>query len=118
MSYEIRELKLGGILDQGIRVLKDNFGLLFGILACVWIPYQLIANLVPLAMMDLPADPTPSTRQPGSIRAATSKLAAVSACAEKERPPPLGTRRRAASARCRGFRNAVMGGAMPVRAPG
>jgi hypothetical protein len=51
MSYEIRELKLGGILDQGSKVLKDNFGLLFGILACAWIPYQLIAGFVQLAMM-------------------------------------------------------------------
>lgn len=59
MSYEIRELKLGGILDQGIKVLKDNFGLLFGIMACIWIPYQLIANFVPLAMMDVPADASP-----------------------------------------------------------
>lgn len=60
MAYEIRELKLGGILDQGIQVVKDNFGLLFGILACVWIPYQLISQFVQLAMIpELSPDASP-----------------------------------------------------------
>jgi len=45
MRYEIRQLDLGGILDQAIRLTTGHFGLLFGILACIWIPVQLFGSL-------------------------------------------------------------------------
>lgn len=59
MAYQIRELRLGGILDQGIAVVKDNFGLLFGILLCAWIPFQGLVAGVQLALLpSVPPDPT------------------------------------------------------------
>lgn len=51
MQYEIRELGIGGILDMAIRLVKDHFGLLFGIVAVLLIPFQLVQNFVVLAMM-------------------------------------------------------------------
>lgn len=51
MAYEIREMKLGEILDQGLAVLKDNFGLFFKIMLYVYIPYHLIATLVQVSML-------------------------------------------------------------------
>ncbi len=38
MAYEIRPLSFGEILDRAFRVYLDNFALLFGIAAVVWIP--------------------------------------------------------------------------------
>ena len=38
MAYDIRPLSFGEILDRSFRVLLDNFVLLFGIAAVVWIP--------------------------------------------------------------------------------
>lgn len=43
MSYKIQELSLGGILDQAIKLVKNHFGLLFGIVALVYIPFNLAA---------------------------------------------------------------------------
>ena len=51
MTYQIRQLNLGGILDQAIAIVKDNFMLLAGILMIVWVPYQLIAGAVNLVIM-------------------------------------------------------------------
>lgn len=60
MTYEIRQLNLGGILDQAIAIVKDNFMLLAGILLIVWVPYQLIAGAVNLVIMPvLPPNATP-----------------------------------------------------------
>jgi hypothetical protein len=59
MSYKIQHLKLGGILDQAIAITKDHFGVLFGILLFVWIPFQLVSGFVNLAVNpQLPPDPT------------------------------------------------------------
>ena len=38
MAYDIRPLSFGEILDRAFRVYLDNFVLLFGISAVVWIP--------------------------------------------------------------------------------
>jgi hypothetical protein len=38
MAYDIRPLSFGEILDRAFRVFLDNFMLLFGISAMVWIP--------------------------------------------------------------------------------
>ena len=38
MAYEIRPLSFAEILDRAFRVYLDNFVLLFGIAAVVWIP--------------------------------------------------------------------------------
>ncbi len=42
MTYDIRPLSFGEILDRAFRVLLDNFALLFGIAATVWIPSGII----------------------------------------------------------------------------
>lgn len=38
MSYEIRAMSLGEILDTGFRILRDHFSLLFGLAAFVGVP--------------------------------------------------------------------------------
>ena len=44
MRYEIKELGLGGVLDQAVALLKNHFGLLFGISLCLMIPLNLIQS--------------------------------------------------------------------------
>lgn len=56
MSYKIQVLSLGGILDQAIKVVKDRFGLLFGIVAVIHIPVSLLSGLyLQSALPDPPA---------------------------------------------------------------
>ncbi|HIE99665.1 MAG TPA: hypothetical protein EYQ63_22355, partial [Fuerstia sp.] len=55
MTYQIKQLKLGGILDQAIALTKNHFGLLFSIMAIVFIPFSLISSFVMLSV--LPAAP-------------------------------------------------------------
>jgi hypothetical protein len=59
MRYEIRELGLGGILDQAVKLTKTHFGLFLGIAAVLLIPFYLIQGFVNLAMTaKLPPNPT------------------------------------------------------------
>jgi hypothetical protein len=51
VAYKIQHLKLTGILDQAIQVVKDNFGLLFTILLICWIPFQLLTTFLNLALL-------------------------------------------------------------------
>ena len=46
MQYQIKQLGLGGILDQSISLLRNHFGLLFGIVAITVIPFMAILGLV------------------------------------------------------------------------
>ena len=46
MQYQIKQLGVGGILDQSISLLRNHFGLLFGIVATTIIPFQAILGLV------------------------------------------------------------------------
>jgi hypothetical protein len=50
MAYQIKALGVGGILDQAIAVTKANFGLLFGIVAAVILPVQLVQGFLPLML--------------------------------------------------------------------
>jgi len=60
MRYEIKELGVGGVLDQAVRLLKNHFGLLFGVTLILQVPYGLIQGFVQLAIMpDIPSAPTP-----------------------------------------------------------
>ena len=62
MKYEIRELSISGILDQSIKLIQDNFKLLFGIVLVLLVPYCLVQGFVTLALMPtLPANLTPET---------------------------------------------------------
>ncbi|MHC4198704.1 MAG: hypothetical protein ACYSU0_01745, partial [Planctomycetota bacterium] len=51
MRYEIKELGLGGILDQAITLLKNHFGLLMGISFCLMIPFLVANGLATPALM-------------------------------------------------------------------
>lgn len=46
MRYQIRKLGVGGILDQTINVVKDNFGLLFTIYAVTLMPFNFLQAYV------------------------------------------------------------------------
>ncbi len=46
MKYELKPLKVGGILDQAILILKDRFGLFLTILLCLQIPVSIVINLI------------------------------------------------------------------------
>jgi len=60
MRYEIRELDLGGVLDQTVKLTKDNFGRFIGITAVLLIPYDIVQGFVQIAMTPaLPPNPTP-----------------------------------------------------------
>lgn len=59
MGYEIRELSVGGILDQAIKVSKDGAGVLLMIVCCLVVPIQIGAGLTQLAMTSaIPPDAT------------------------------------------------------------
>lgn len=63
MRYEIRELKIGGILDQAVKLTKDHFGVLLAITGALLIPFGIVGGLIQVAMMPtLPPNPTPEQR--------------------------------------------------------
>src|SRR5436305_14435260 len=45
MKYQVKQLALGPVLDQAIAIIRDNLGLLFGIVA-ITIPFQMIFGLL------------------------------------------------------------------------
>lgn len=45
MAYDIRPLSFSEILDRAFRVLLDNFVLLFGISAVLWIPTAIFLTI-------------------------------------------------------------------------
>ena len=51
MQYQIKQLGVGGILDQSISLLRNHFGLLFGIVATTIIPFQAILGLVQYSLI-------------------------------------------------------------------
>ena len=51
MQYQIKQLGVGGILDQSINLLRNHFGLLFGIVATTIIPVQAILGLVQYSLL-------------------------------------------------------------------
>jgi len=59
MSYNIKHMGLGGILDQAIQIVKDHFGLLFAIMLFLMIPFTLITGFITIAVTpELPANPS------------------------------------------------------------
>ena len=54
MKYEIRELGISAILDQSIKLIQDNFKLLFGIVLVLLVPYCLVHGFVSLAFLPAP----------------------------------------------------------------
>jgi hypothetical protein len=60
MRYAIRELKIGEILDQAVKLTKDHFGVLIGITAILLIPYNVITGLIQVYLIPTPPlNPTP-----------------------------------------------------------
>jgi hypothetical protein len=59
MSYTIKHMGIGGILDQAIAIVKDNFMLLFTIMLFGYIPVMLVQGFLQLAVTpELPPNPT------------------------------------------------------------
>lgn len=54
MAYEIRPMSIGEILDTGFRLLRDHFGLLFGLAAIIYVPLGILGQVFSAAM---PGDP-------------------------------------------------------------
>ena len=54
MRFEIRELGAGGVLDQGIDLVKSHLGLLIGIVLVLQVPALLLAGLL---FTPVPPDP-------------------------------------------------------------
>jgi hypothetical protein len=60
MSYTIKHMGLGGILDQAIAIVRDNFVLLFTIMLFLLIPFTLVQGFLVLSITpELPPNPTP-----------------------------------------------------------
>jgi hypothetical protein len=64
MRYDIRELTLGGILDQAITLLKNHFGSFVAIMAITWLPVQAAATIASVTLLpELTIPPTPEFNQ-------------------------------------------------------
>ena len=75
MRYEIKELGLGGILDQAIKLMKNHFGLLFGVTLVLLIPCALGMNFLLLANTpELPANATMEDRQAAIVQAVQANI--------------------------------------------
>jgi hypothetical protein len=46
VKYQIKQLGLGGILDQAFSIIRNHFGLLFGIVAVTIIPLQIVIGFL------------------------------------------------------------------------
>jgi hypothetical protein len=46
MTYEVRQLSFGEILDESFRVLKDQFVVLVGITALLYVPFSVVSALL------------------------------------------------------------------------
>lgn len=57
MKYEIKALSLGEILDQGIKLVRDKFGLLMGIMALTVVPFQIGVALFSTQLQPVPGQP-------------------------------------------------------------
>lgn len=63
MRYEIRELNVGGILDQAIKLTKDNFWLFLKIALVLLVPFHLVSGI----LMQWTAPDFSQMRQPGMV---------------------------------------------------
>ena len=57
MAYKIQKMGVSGILDQAITLIKNHFGLLFGIVAMAWLPCQIVVGLLGGYMQSMAAAP-------------------------------------------------------------
>jgi hypothetical protein len=90
MTYQVRQLSFGEILDQSFKVLKDNFVVLTGIMALFYVPYTLLMSLItPTAPSGVPEPPSMGVLLPALLGALAmfavmplSQLAATRAVSE------------------------------------
>lgn len=62
MTYELRPLSFGELLDTGFRIFRNHFGLLFGLAAVVYVPVALIQVIMQALTPVTPGvEPTGST---------------------------------------------------------
>jgi hypothetical protein len=66
MKYEIKALSLGDILDQGIRLVREKFGLLMGIMAFTVIPANLVVGYLAQSIQPTPGQ-MPQQVPPGIL---------------------------------------------------
>jgi uncharacterized protein (DUF486 family) len=71
MKYEIKQLSLGGILDQAFSIIRDHIGLLFGIVATTIIPLQIVMGFLQLEALKAGGGP-------GNVSPMTAVLILVS----------------------------------------
>jgi hypothetical protein len=70
MKYEIRELEVGGILDQAIGLTKDHFWLYFKIVCVLTLPFSILSNL--LIQWNMPE--VPAVMQPAMAHTYVSSI--------------------------------------------
>ena len=75
MKYEIKELGIGGVLDQAITLLKDNFGHLLILMCVLWVPSQIAIGLMTINLVDLPQGN--QAQDPEQVRDALDALEAL-----------------------------------------
>jgi len=63
MSYQIRHLSVGGVLDQAFSIIKDHFGLLLSICAILFVPISLVIGLASVAVLPEPPPPGATPEQ-------------------------------------------------------
>ena len=54
MRYEIKELGIGGVLDQGINVTKNHFVQFLMVLLVLYIPFTLIVGVLQMSLAPPP----------------------------------------------------------------
>ncbi len=51
MQYQIKELSLGEILDHAVKLTKNHFSLLFGIVSVLYLPVVLLNGIITVTML-------------------------------------------------------------------
>ena len=68
MTYEIRPMSLGEILDMGFRILRNHFTVLVGLAAVIYVPLMLFTSAIQVMI------PQGAETAPEDIRAALPML--------------------------------------------
>lgn len=63
MAYQIKQLSLGGVLDQAVAITKNHFGALFQIVAVTVLPPMLMYSFFAVAVMPQEQPRTPEEQQ-------------------------------------------------------
>jgi hypothetical protein len=77
--FQIRQLSLGGVLDQGIAIIKARFGLLMSIVLVTVVPVQLVSGMAMLTLLPglVDGDPKYLVENMGTFYAVILGTAAV-----------------------------------------